>query len=127
MTEHTSYELSKRLHDKGFKGKYEKVWTKHSDWTRSQHHFLCDVMQNVTDKEVFPAYTFTELWGAMPEYIVDDMCKLYLEATKDAGVTYIEYVYGDGFNHESPAEAAGMMVEWLIDNGYLSGDMPEEG
>jgi hypothetical protein len=128
MNEHTSLELSRRLHEKGFRAEHDKVWVHH--WSKdSMQWSLCDIDEDDKVNEQIPAYTFTELWGVFPLKIYTDDTPFYLiidRAVRKLPVMSVGYKdinyehYGsDVFNHESPTEALGLLVEWLIDEGHI--------
>jgi hypothetical protein len=58
ISEYTSYELSKRLHDKGFAIGHASVWVR-----RDGGYFIHGIYDDF--KGTVPAYTFTELWGGL--------------------------------------------------------------
>jgi hypothetical protein len=114
--EHTSRELSQRLKDKRFRGEHT--------------HYYCreTLMQDGVDYchgyPKIPAYTFNELWGVLPDEIKGDY---EIALTKDDVRTYVCYEecsHGEivssteTFAHESPTEAIGILLEWLIDKGH---------
>jgi hypothetical protein len=123
MKEHISYELAKRLHDKGFRGEHENVWAKNYQPINLVLPKKDAIYKPFTS--LFPAYTFTELWGVLPRYIgAKKRYRPELELNKRGSNTVISYPDShaetyDVFEHEFPAECAGLMLEWLIDNGYV--------
>ena len=124
MNEHTSQELSQRLHDKGFGGEHEYVWGRcFGLYDAAQYLTLNDkkAIAGYDYREVIPAYTFTEIWGVLPERI-----DTYILASKKSkGEMFIGYLnpimrsWKHWFCTESPAEAVGLLVEWLIDNNHV--------
>lgn len=126
--EHTSYELSKSLHELGFKGEHKNVYVTNSVWKRDQEIKTLESIRHLPYYEVlFPAYTFSELWAVLP-LLLENYFMLGMGKEWDTK-TNIQYIDREGdchttlggaeFSHESPAEAAGLMVAWLIENGYL--------
>jgi hypothetical protein len=137
--EHTSLELSKRLYDKGFRGEHVSNW---EGWEKFTEVVVVheDTVSNWT--AICPAYTFTELWGVLPYEIEVDtlgndlysddygefykmLCPLWEHPYGYMGKTRAAYAAQGmepnivGFSHESPAEAAGLLLEWLIDEGHM--------
>jgi hypothetical protein len=122
MKEYTSLELSKRLYKKGFRAKSKHVWAygriipKHYATT---NHFKVDA----------DALTFTELWSVVPHKIINGKYHIEILKVYDGKTTTIGYINNEGKNfmmnffHESPAEAIGLLVEWLIDEGHLQCDL----
>ena len=119
MKKHTSQELSQRLHDKGFRGEHE------------QEHMLLSsgkymlVIAKDEWPDTIPAYTFTELWGVLPQVLDKPLCTYYLTLHKVHQGTIALYEHptiGHLWKrepHESPAEAVGLLLEWLIDNNHV--------
>jgi hypothetical protein len=116
MTEHISKELAQRLWDKGFRGTHYCLWM---ESCVDGKPFVGDPENSVAHKRLFPAYTFTELTNIIPLGIGN---KQWWWAKYDVMpkrfVTGYGNINGSQWSHESPAEAAGLLVEWLIDNGY---------
>ena len=118
MKEHTSLELSKRLHDKGFRGEHKYGWiTKHY---KEGHGEIVEAENFLI---TFPAYTFTELWGVLLREIVIKTKGYEYRRTLDVykySDTGMELKYHQAVKvvHESPTEAVGLLLEWLIDEGY---------
>jgi len=94
---------------------------------------LCLKMDEVCEHDVYvcPAPTFEELWAVMPDEITDsDNDCYYLNMEKvhrKLDVTRCMYANEiidhiiEQFSHESPTEAAGMLLVWLAENGHLEG------
>lgn len=98
---------------------------KHEKKDPCKDFWNCDGIQTI------PAYTFTELWGELPIFLEE---KLPSGKIKQCGVCMDKSFKGDAiisyshmaerigaspdFRHESPAEAAGQLMLWLIENGY---------
>lgn len=113
MKEHTSKELSQRLKDKGFGAEHKSNWEKWEDF----YEIVGEDETSMWDVAC-PAYTFTELWAVVP----NEISYGDLEILKCCGKTLVQYSRGPATTrqeHESPAEALGLLVEWLIDNGHL--------
>jgi hypothetical protein len=131
MTEHTSKDLSKRLANKGFRGEHKNVWVIDGDQYSS--HGIGEIADegNTIGCETIPAYTFTEIWGALPYQLVDadpgmpgiDRLELY----KYPDVTVGKYGILASVAQPNPAEAAGLLLEWLIDNGHIARTALQEG
>ena len=116
-----SLELSKRLHELGVVMESEHDWTKYGgDWQVLPS-------KGFVKMEKFPAPTFTELWGMMPE-IIEGPPDIYLELHKLMGGSCDIGYHDEGWavkvfpHHESPAEAAGMLLIWLAENGHVKGE-----
>jgi hypothetical protein len=125
MKEHISRELAQRLWDKGFRAGHGRIWVLSTNHTRGDDW---GIIKNEEDRKLkcfdahIPAYTFTELWGVLPDELRLDGNEMnILVMGKDKADTCLYYRGAAGHSgqaHESPAEAAGLLVEWLIDNGY---------
>jgi hypothetical protein len=115
IMEHTSLELSKRLHEKGFRGEHKQVWFE----GKTQWHMGIKSAWRDPRYKSIPAYTFTELWGVLPKWV-----KLH----KFRHSSVARFLYGGvghNFEHESPAEAIGLLLEWLIGEGHYQCDTRE--
>jgi len=122
MNEHTSQGLSERLRDKGFRGEHEIVWIKtDGEWIR------CNAVLASMFRGAIPAYTFSELWAVMPSIIPTEYGDIELDMYKEGNSGPTICVYWDVIEHtqestfirhESPAEAIGEMLIWLIENNY---------
>lgn len=151
INEFTSYELSKRLHELGFKGEHGYVWDRNKELWRieqsdDKHNILAKLVNGdgcwlicsdpnckEHDGSAIPAYTFTELWAVLPEGINVNHSSYHIHLTKGAldldgkvCVSYTqfdlqkeEFKYAYSCDASSRAEAAGLMVEWLIKEKYL--------
>jgi hypothetical protein len=130
IREHTSLELSKRLHEKGFRREHKRIWLQVGVFPDKFRLYKGNQL-DYTDGD-YPAYTFTELWGRVPDYIFQQyaMCQGHYDlrvSKTPEGLTRASYydcgermtLEPDDFEHESPAEALGLLVEWLIDNGHM--------
>lgn len=110
--EHCSLPSARRLQELGFRGEHEKLWI---SWKSAPWYI--DSKQKGSYARGYksvPAYTFTELWREMPTW-----CR----AEKgESGLTYIQAYQpirtASTKAHESPAEAAALMLIWLIENGH---------
>lgn len=67
LQEYTSLELSKRLHDKGFRGEHDCEWVEHYDHKKGIIWDLFGIDETDTVNVKIPAYTFTALWGVLNE------------------------------------------------------------
>jgi len=121
MSEYTSLELSKRLYEKGFRGEHKKVWIKtDGEWIKVDSEIGYGMF-----KGAIPAYTFTEIWLALPKEIEHEGKLLYIRITCGRKGMFIEYSTPDPlggevyFSHASPAEVVGLLLEWCIDNGHV--------
>ena len=105
--EHTSLELSKRLHEKGFKLKGNTHPTRYIIMDDGGENPNIPVRYFESLKyshcEYIPAYTFTELWGALDG-----------KQRKELLIHMLDNVGHLDLN--DPAEVAG---EWLIDNDHI--------
>jgi hypothetical protein len=122
MIEHTSRELSQRLHEKGFRA--EHAWS----WMIScidGKPFCGDNENSIAHKRICPAYTFSELWGRVPKSItVNEHWRpldIYPTDKGEICFRYYQITPFNKFKHESPAEAIGLLLEWLLDNGHYEG------
>ena len=131
--EHTSYELSKRLHDKGFRAQHKH---KHAIPKGTHHKPAVIRIEQTSWMEYYksfdldiPAYTFTDLWNVLPDTLIHDEEFVFLCCQKvheNTGLmSCASYLKLDGihngqpsFRKTSPAEAVGLLVEWLLDNGH---------
>lgn len=125
ISEHISLELSKRLHDKGFRGKYE--WVYGHDLGGLCILAKCDKHEYTNE---IPAYTFIELWRVLPQWIPNPkhgkgQYDLEMGKNHNGTKTCVCYETYEGgiltkseHHHESPTEAIGLLLEWLIDNGH---------
>ena len=131
MTEQLSQELSKRLDDLGVVVESKYVWGTYHSMLKGKY-FVLDICKVPLLCKYFPAPTFTELWAVMPDAIKlegdDNLYQVELEAYKDVdGSTTIGYIIDgsmqghmeESFDHESPVEAAGMLLIWLAENGHV--------
>lgn len=134
MTEHTSKDLSQRLYDRGFRAEHGheyRIFTKQLPTSSLPDHVLREVDDDNDEHgsyyESIPAYTFTELWAVVPVLIDINEDTFYLTLSK--GIKWNNAMYARWFTPEmealteqiaeSPAEALGLLVEWLIDNGHI--------
>lgn len=110
--EHTSRELSQQLHDAGFRGEHKKVW---GDRTSLYSKF---------DYDGTPAYTFTEIWGVLPATHPEQFAFKFLmhpfPDLSEAGYLQPEpWTIIKSWRGKSPAEAAGLLLLWLIQEGHV--------
>lgn len=150
MNEHTSQGLSQRLHDKGFRAEFNYIYDSEGVlwqiFAKDDKHNACakrlDIQSSFwlvcTDPECkehddyTPAYTFTELWGIVPEGFPYKGQEATLDIWKGDGCDgqieggmCLKYrlwdtpIMASFHQHESPAEALGLLVLWLIENNYL--------
>jgi len=125
-----SLELSKRLWHKGDRKLSSTQWVK-IDGKWGLEHLIDDEADGVNvfalDRslidEEYPAYTLDELWAMLPDVINDEYyknltnyCCCY-ENDPDDYDADIEELHRVVINH-NPTEAAGLMLEWLLDNKY---------
>jgi hypothetical protein len=124
--EHTSRELSQRLKDKGFRGEHKSVWVSHPNVFGGKPFVITvNHYHDNPDKDLIvlcPAWTFNELWGVLPEWIKETWSLILLKEHSD-GKTVAGYesrvnLMQHSFRHESPTEAVGLLLEWLIDEGH---------
>lgn len=138
--ERTSYETSKALEEAGFKGEHTHVYGKQKksdkQWGKLRSLIIehsgkridpCKELWNCNGIVTLPAYTFTELWRELPAIIMVNKLGWTLEISKsienakDMWMWYGNAAYGKvispEFSHESPAEAAGQLMLWLIKEG----------
>jgi hypothetical protein len=142
MKEHTSLELSKRLHEKGFRGEHESAWKEaDSQCWEDPSEYIPIITRNLFPDwgmNYIPAYTFTELWAVVPYMLHIDGQGYELLIAKDISLSdgpLSEAIYrlnGEeqelvNVAHESPTEALGLLVEWLIDEGRIQCDKEDEG
>ena len=122
MNEHTSKELSQRLYDKGYRGEHTHLWADHSEFGEGWILVPC----GETDGMPFiPAWTFSEILRELPSHI--DKFDLFTRKG-DNGLCIVFYAWMGNLNevlfiesHASPAEAIGLLLEWLIDEGHYKG------
>jgi len=135
--EHTSKELSERLWNKGFRAEHGheyRIFTKQLPTSSLPDHVLREVDDDNDEHgsyyESIPAYTFSELWAVVPYMLHINNQSYELLMAKDISLSngpLNEAMYrrtgGESelvnIGHKSPAEALGLMVEWLIDNGHM--------
>jgi len=124
MNEHLSQELSKRLHELGV------VVESASDWTKYGGDWQVLPSKDFVKMEKFPAPTFIELWAMLPETILMNKMTYDLCLAKNCAKTMAGYFCPmpgcednvKEYSHESPTEAAGMLLIWLAENGHLKGE-----
>jgi hypothetical protein len=126
-SEYTSQGLSKRLKDKGFRGEHKRVLEYRNDFDSGETgwHLTWRWDASILHESV-PCFSFTEIWGMLPARVEDsdgDVFWLYMDKTR-RGKTEAFYCNINDYEfsldkavHESPAEAIGLLLEWLIDNG----------
>lgn len=107
--EHTSLELSRQLHDAGFKGEHKHIWfamgnEQEVNW-KDALVLSCNDASNEPGfhKRNVPAYTFTEIWGVLDG-----------KQRKELLIHMLDNV--GHFDLNDPAEVAG---EWLIQEGHV--------
>ena len=129
----TSLELSKQLQKLGVKQESYFYW----DMDKEQQALVTAKEMNIsyTDtlikNEIFSAYTLDEILNMLPDKIKDNYVYYFLKSDKTEevryGIYYARAAIEDGvmveFLHENPAEAAGQLLVWCIENGYVK---PEE-
>jgi hypothetical protein len=129
----TSYEISKRLHELGFGNVKCKYYWQIPKWsTDGSAHNLIDadhyeIIRGEDFPDYIPAYTFEEIWGVLPDNIKDDDGEMGVRALiRNGKLNIIGYIYPDSdmewihwiATAESPAEAAAMLLVWLIENKH---------
>jgi len=131
MDEHTSRELSQRLYDKGFRAEHEYKWFAGGNESEVNWHNAIILSKQEAYREpgfkkrAIPAYTFPELWGIVPHIIeVNHKMKSLVIQKHISGEMRIGYTAPCKqpsmlMCSHSPAEAIGLLVEWLIDNGHI--------
>jgi hypothetical protein len=112
----TSLELSKRLKEREYEGEHDYRWifVFSKDW---ELFYKRDVNETAWESGI-PAYQFHEIWAALPVE-----AGKYHKILEPHRIAY----YGDDrvgtlkgiIVDKSPTEAAGKMLEWCIDNGYV--------
>lgn len=125
--EHTSQALSQRLLDKGFRAEHTHYYVIMNDGGLNPTAAMPWVeAQNYSDCKWLYAYTFTELWGVVPERWFKKSGDMYYWQMKTdqhqrccIEVRHSQGALKEVFKSKSPAEALGLLVEWLIDNGYV--------
>ncbi|MHC4616469.1 MAG: hypothetical protein ACYTEQ_01815 [Planctomycetota bacterium] len=98
--EHTSLELSKRLHEKGFRGEHFCSWMISCV---DKQPFCGDNENSVAHERICPTYTFTEIWPTL---------------TTEQQLAVSSWIH----EAETPVEAIGQYKEHLIDNGHVEVD-----
>jgi len=132
MNEHLSLELSKRLQELGVVVEVGHVWEVRALGTLEEKKKV--VLSMFKDynlgREYFPAPTFIELWAVMP-WVINYGTTTYVKTLSEdsRGVTTASYEYTDWEEsefvpvkespHESPVEAAGLLLIWLAENGHV--------
>ena len=120
-----SLELSKQLYEKGLKIGTEKWWVKSSEpeWLPIGEFGLCDKEHtDIKNWHCYPAPSTDELLTVMPAYINGQQAELKI--SKDScGNYWCQYLLDEGndvvgFSDKSLPEALGLMVKWLLENGY---------
>lgn len=129
-----NYELVKRLSEKDFF--YNKSLC---GWTADTQFLYIYMMFDCGNRKSYPAYTLDEILGFLPAFITQKSEKIFgfpaslprkfqLTIHKDAKNDYsfmyfnpnLENNRGKGsLYHKNPAEAAGLLLEWCIDNGHV--------
>ena len=120
MTKTTSFEISRKLWEKGLKVETEKVWhdvaTNGIFVLRRIKLRISEIEeQNKTAQKVYPAPDTVELWEVLPEKI--DISNLRIDKY-ETGI-YVAYDKLNIFLTDSLPEALGLMALWLIENGYI--------
>jgi len=125
-----SLELSKKLHELSVVVESEQKYA----YDPTQPHIDCVLRdKNIESTHHWwkecPAPTFEELWKVIPDqvYILGGWYWFALEKHHRRGEdepyarlsVYQIKGLGKAFDHESPTEAAGMLLVWLKENGHL--------
>jgi hypothetical protein len=122
----TSLDLSKRLHEKGFKAEHEYVWIEHYEGGKTIWSVFMTDPLDIVNKSI-PAFQFHELFEVVPEDIEHEDGRwsglnMGKSMTGNFVATYLHpstFVKNQAYGKASPVEALGLLVEWLIDNGHL--------
>jgi len=126
MTEHTSYDLSKRLHEVGFRGEHTHVWVHHWNYkTEDMIWTLHPIDEDDKVNDQIPCYTFTELWSVLPAKVNDHWLEIHKGIHGENDLDYFDNDDNPRTNNPmvaSIAECAGLMLEWLITEGHVQCD-----
>jgi len=115
MNEYTSQELSQRLWDAGFRAEHTQEWHLDGRPDHKDEWYLCE-KGRWWDEDAIRTYTFNELWSIVPKGTSFDK-----NNNGESSVCWMGQPSCPEFSaHESPAEALGLLVEWLIDNGHMT-------
>jgi len=126
--ETVSLELAKQLHEAGYVASTDsKVYVVMYDGGPNPMHPMSrEDGFKYTNCLHFPAPTFTEIWAALPAVI--GRHDLRLETTGDNRYSIASYTYHSNISdylhyekHDTPAEAAGRLLLWIIENGHKEG------
>jgi hypothetical protein len=118
MPQTISLELSKRLHEKGFKGEYEYVWAYGKTAGPYENKCVTKKTAKLCCLADFPAYQFHEILNFFKkwdipvalEWIDGEMAACTKDSRdKHDGASLVQ--------HESPVEAIALLLERVIDNG----------
>lgn len=130
--ENLSLDLSKKLKELGVVVESGHVWMIPNLDMKGLTHRL-GLADDFIDSKLFcviPAPTFEELWAVMPVSLRSDddfECGLFMDMSynRNSNVGYNNIIHrkavGPLFTHESPTEAAGMLLVWLAEHGHLEG------
>ena len=116
MIETTSLELSKKLVEAGVTGSHHFNWFERSDGAGLLSPLKCDFCEFLNHKMVAPAFTACELGKRLPEdtAIIKTQEGWVVESAKSAFDFFGEHVV--------LAEAMGLMLLWLYENGHVSAE-----
>lgn len=107
------FELAKWLKEHGIKqGRdFYYINNKYVVWDPEHEDAICS------------AFTLCEILEMLPTFLPDDRRFVFYRGVND----YCSYYDGqcvNEFRHKNPAQAAGLLLKWCIENGYVK---PEEG
>lgn len=128
--EHISLELAKRLHDAGWRGNTDHIYTWNTPCLEDIYTlcFKSDfyALDATLDIHDYHAPTFTEIWRELPIFIYEERngtCELTMFKDDSDSKTVIEYEASSYpfVSHDSPAEAAGQLLLWCIEQGHVKG------
>jgi len=128
----TSYELSKELKELEVKQRSFSCWTDYLSFRTDPSPYLVVSSDYICNEDFYAAFTLDEILDMLPNIIYMDNLDIFLDFQKcGAEPPYAYYAAYNGlvktcydeFEHQNPAEAAGQLLVWCIENGYVK---PEE-
>lgn len=129
MTNTASIETSKQLHELGWRGECEYVWV-YNPLNVVNAKWETVIYSHTRPLDGIPAPTFTELWAALPKYIIVDVKKYWLNFSKTNSIAHAAYQSDGGqyeynintisLGNQSPTEAAALLLIWTIENGHVN-------
>lgn len=129
--DYTSLELSKRLHEAGFRGESDAYYGEYKieetkEIGKIELRIRHLMLHNEDFSEICSAYTAQSLFEVLPREIEDYSGYYRLQIRKhENGMAYIDYLGGidlDYKERETLAEALGEMILELINRGIIKTD-----